>query len=305
MKPTHLPLRLLATALPAALLLSACAQPVFQPGAGTAATPQPASTAPSTAATAANSPSTAAPTGTTGGSSGSQYLGSYQLADSEFGTMTTVNVTSTTRTIETNALPDHETGTFPNSGNPNAIAAQDLTWTFPVTPTWTGVPTEPRVPGVALNGVKFEPATAETITCESGETYRVEAIQDLYSLGLDFNNAHVQPSGEYHYHGISELLVEAKRQAQGRVKLIVDSGFRRGTDILKAYALGADLVMCGRAALFGIAAGAEAGAQHAMDLLKAEVLTDLGLIGAPTIGALDASFVDTRDLDERLPETCP
>lgn len=99
-----------------------------------------------------------------------------------------------------------------------------------------------------------------------------------------------------------EILGEAKRQAQGRVKLIVDSGFRRGTDILKAYALGADLVMCGRAALFGIAAGAEAGAEHAMNLLKAEVLTDLGLVGAPTIGALDASFVDARDLHQRPAE---
>jgi hypothetical protein len=65
------------------------------------------------------------------------------------------------------------------------------------------------VPGVAVNGVKFEPETAETVACASGESYRVEALQDTDDLGFDFNNAHVQPTGEYHYHGVSQLLAEA------------------------------------------------------------------------------------------------
>ena len=51
--------------------------------------------------------------------------------------------------------------------------------------------------------------TAETATCASGETYRIEALQDLLDLGLDFNNAHVQPGGTYHYHGLSDLLTAA------------------------------------------------------------------------------------------------
>lgn len=136
-------------------------------------------------------------------------LGSYSFADEEFGTMVTVTVEGGTRTIVTNALPDHETGEFPNAGNPNTITAQDLTWTFPTEPVFTGEATFAMTPGVAVNGVKFEPATAESVTCASGESYRVEALQELYDLGLDFNNAHVQPTGEYHYHGISELLVEA------------------------------------------------------------------------------------------------
>lgn len=136
-------------------------------------------------------------------------LGSYTLTDQEFGTMVTVTVDGATRTIVTNALPDHETGEFPNSGNPNTITAQDLTWEFPTEPTYTGAATFAMTPGVAVNGVKFEPATAESVTCDSGERYPVEALQDIYDLGLDFNNAHVQPTGEYHYHGISELLVSA------------------------------------------------------------------------------------------------
>ncbi len=139
----------------------------------------------------------------------SDYVDSYTLTDTEFGTMVTVTVDGSTRTIETNALPDHDTGEFPNDGNPNTISAQDLTYEYPVEAVYTGNSSTVRTTGVAVNGVKFEPGTAETLTCSSGETYRIEALQDVYNLGLDFNNAHVQPTGEYHYHGVSELLADA------------------------------------------------------------------------------------------------
>ena len=139
----------------------------------------------------------------------SAYLDSYSLMDEAFGTMVTVTVADGTRTIVTNALPDHETGEFPNAGNPNTITEQDLTWAFPTEALFTGDATGVRTSGVAVNGVKFEPGTAETVTCDSGETFRIEALQDVYDLGFDFNNAHVQPGGEYHYHGISALLVDA------------------------------------------------------------------------------------------------
>ncbi len=142
--------------------------------------------------------------------SSGDLLGDYTLADDTFGTMTTVRVTDGVRTIQTNALPDHETGEFPNSGNPNAISAQDLTWTFPAEPDLTDAPTEVRVTGVAVNGVKFEPGTAETASCASGETYRIEGLQDTFALGMDENNAHVQPTGEYHYHGIADVLVDRR-----------------------------------------------------------------------------------------------
>ncbi len=147
--------------------------------------------------------------GTTDTVASDSYLGSYSLEDAEFGTEATVTVDGATRSIVANALPDHETGEFPNAGNPNAISAQDASYEYTTEPVFTGDETEARTPGVAVNGVKFEPGTAETVSCESGENYRVEALQDVYDLGLDFNNAHVQPTGEYHYHGISELLAAA------------------------------------------------------------------------------------------------
>ena len=142
-------------------------------------------------------------------SDGSSYLDSYTLNDAEFGTQVTVTVEGTRRTIVTNALPDHETGDFPNNGNPNAISAQDLSYEYTTEPTFADEASSPLVIGVAVNGVKFEPGTAESVTCSSGEIYRVEALQDIYNLGLDFNNAHVQPTGEYHYHGASQLLADA------------------------------------------------------------------------------------------------
>jgi hypothetical protein len=137
------------------------------------------------------------------------FLGSYTLMDEEFGTMTAVTVDGGTRSIVTNALPDHEVGEFPNPGNPNTISEQDAAYEFTTEPVYVGDATTAMTPGVAVNGVKFEPATAETVSCASGETLRVEALQDIYNLGLDFNNAHVQPTGEYHYHGVSELLAAA------------------------------------------------------------------------------------------------
>jgi len=136
------------------------------------------------------------------------YLGDYTVTDEERGTITTVSVSGDTRTIKTNALPNHETGKFPNAGNPNTIAAQDNSYEFPAIPVFTGDAIFARTPGVAINGVKFEPQTAERVIC-STNTYSVEAIQDVVNLGLDFNNAHVQPTGAYHYHGVSDLLTEA------------------------------------------------------------------------------------------------
>lgn len=153
----------------------------------------------------------------TGLSSG--YLGSYTINDTGFGTEVNVVVDSNAkiRTIQSNALPNHETGTFPNSGNPNTISEQDKSWTFPLEPTFIGTATFAREPGVAINGVKFEPDTAERATCDSGEVHNVEAIQDVTDLGLDFNNAHVQPTGEYHYHGVSSLLVDLYDSSQDLV----------------------------------------------------------------------------------------
>ena len=71
----------------------------------------------------------------------------------------------------------------------------------------------------------------------------------------------------------------------GRVPLILDSGVRRGIDVLKARALGAQAVAVGRAALWGACAGGEAGAHHALNLLVGELKLAMKLAGTPDLSA--------------------
>jgi hypothetical protein len=137
------------------------------------------------------------------------YLGAYTINnDNTYGTKTVVTLTADKRIMTTNGLPNHKTGTFPNDGNPNTISAQNLTYSLPLKPVYTGKAKWAREPGVAVNGVKFEPETAEAFVCETGERYRIEAFQSLVNLGLDFNHAHVQPTGAYHYHGVPTGLID-------------------------------------------------------------------------------------------------
>jgi isopentenyl diphosphate isomerase/L-lactate dehydrogenase-like FMN-dependent dehydrogenase len=77
----------------------------------------------------------------------------------------------------------------------------------------------------------------------------------------------------------------------GRIPVIVDSGFRRGSDVLKALALGADAVMIGRATLYGLAAAGEAGASRALDILEAEIRRTMGVLGCASIAALTPDHV--------------
>ena len=68
--------------------------------------------------------------------------------------------------------------------------------------------------------------------------------------------------------------------------ILVDGGIRRGGDVLKALALGADGVMLGRAPLYGLAAGGEAGVAHALGLLRLEMERAMTLLGCHTLDEL-------------------
>ena len=85
----------------------------------------------------------------------------------------------------------------------------------------------------------------------------------------------------------------AIRAAVGdRMKIMADSGFRRGADIVKALALGADMVFVGRATLFGVTAGGEPGAAHAINILRTEIHRVLALLGCPSVGELSPDFLE-------------
>ncbi|WP_416362476.1 alpha-hydroxy acid oxidase [Rouxiella badensis] len=66
---------------------------------------------------------------------------------------------------------------------------------------------------------------------------------------------------------------------KGSMKVIIDSGIRRGTDVMKAMALGADFTFLGRPFLYGAVIGGQAGVEHAMHILRDEIDRDLALIG--------------------------
>jgi (S)-mandelate dehydrogenase len=71
-----------------------------------------------------------------------------------------------------------------------------------------------------------------------------------------------------------------------RIPVLVDSGFRRGSDVIKALALGASAVLVGRATLYGTAVGGEEGAARAIGLLREEIDRVLALIGCRSIAEL-------------------
>ena len=76
-----------------------------------------------------------------------------------------------------------------------------------------------------------------------------------------------------------DTLPEIAAAVKGKATVLLDSGIRRGTDIVKAIALGADAVMAGRPTLFGVGAGGRAGGEAALNMLKNEYMQTLGFIG--------------------------
>jgi isopentenyl diphosphate isomerase/L-lactate dehydrogenase-like FMN-dependent dehydrogenase len=76
-----------------------------------------------------------------------------------------------------------------------------------------------------------------------------------------------------------DALEEVVEAVDGRLEVLVDGGIRRGTDVVKALALGARAVLAGRAPLWGLTVDGEAGARRVLELLQAEILGALQLVG--------------------------
>jgi (S)-mandelate dehydrogenase len=80
-----------------------------------------------------------------------------------------------------------------------------------------------------------------------------------------------------------DLLPRARELVDNRMALYVSGGVRRGTDVLKALALGADAVMAGRAPLYGLCAAGSPGVARALEILRREAFDAMGLLGAATL----------------------
>jgi 4-hydroxymandelate oxidase len=99
----------------------------------------------------------------------------------------------------------------------------------------------------------------------------------------------------------ADALPEVVEEVGDRIDVLVDGGVRRGTDVLKALALGARAVMVGRPVVWGLAVAGERGVQGVLDLLRGELDVALALAGVPRAGDLDASSVQPAPWAGRVP----
>lgn len=89
--------------------------------------------------------------------------------------------------------------------------------------------------------------------------------------------------------GAIDVLPEVVDAVQGRAEVILDGGIRRGSDVVKAIALGARACMIGRPFLYGLASNGQAGVELSLDILSKEIDRTLALIGRPKLSELDRS----------------
>jgi hypothetical protein len=123
------------------------------------------------------------------------------------------------RYITSNGIPDHAPGEFPNAGNPNAIRPQNHSFRATLQPARAEQTTAVRRYwfGIAVNGVPFEPATGEF--WNNDRRWNYDALSGKVNLGFDTHNAHVQPGGIYHYHGVPTGVV-AKRVQKNQMTMV-------------------------------------------------------------------------------------
>jgi L-lactate dehydrogenase (cytochrome) len=88
------------------------------------------------------------------------------------------------------------------------------------------------------------------------------------------------------------VLPEVVAAVNGQIEILVDGGIRRGSDIVKALCLGARAVLVGRAYAYGLAAAGEAGVARAIELLRADVIRTMKLLGCKSVKELGLSYVD-------------
>ena len=86
-------------------------------------------------------------------------------------------------------------------------------------------------------------------------------------------------------------IVEA---VKGKTEILFDGGIRRGSDMVKAMAMGADAVLLGRGYAYGLAAGGDAGVERAIEIFRADIIRTLKLLGCASIKQVDSSYIALR-----------
>jgi 4-hydroxymandelate oxidase len=93
-----------------------------------------------------------------------------------------------------------------------------------------------------------------------------------------------------------EMLPSIADAVAGRVPILIDGSFRRGSDIFKALAFGAAAVMIGRPIAWGLAAYGPEGAQQVLEMLQTEVARDMAHAGRPTLKDIDRTVVKLHEV---------
>jgi isopentenyl diphosphate isomerase/L-lactate dehydrogenase-like FMN-dependent dehydrogenase len=89
-----------------------------------------------------------------------------------------------------------------------------------------------------------------------------------------------------------QILPEVVAAVGDRIEVLFDGGVRRGSDVVKVLCLGARAVMIGRAYAYGLGAAGRAGVTRAIEILRADIVRTLKLLGCASIADLDRSFID-------------
>ncbi|MCK7614183.1 YHYH protein [Roseibium sediminicola] len=123
-----------------------------------------------------------------------------------------ISVEGSYRRIHADGYPIKPPGKFPNRNNPHSISRKNYNLKVPVKPRKNGRATDAQgsVFGIAINGVVMDPGTAEFWQNNRRSGWNYEALGGACKLGLDRYNAHVQPNGTYHYHGIPTGVLAAE-----------------------------------------------------------------------------------------------
>lgn len=125
---------------------------------------------------------------------------------------------------------------------------------------------------------------------------RPDEIDDLVGMGVD--GVVVSNHGGRNLDGTPatiDVLPSVAEAARGRMEVFLDGGIRRGADVVKALALGANAVLIGRPYMFGLAAGGEAGVERVIRMIRSELEISMTFVGAASVADIDSSLVMRKD----------
>jgi isopentenyl diphosphate isomerase/L-lactate dehydrogenase-like FMN-dependent dehydrogenase len=204
-------------------------------------------------------------------------------------------------TVDTPRLGRRERDVRHRFALPQGVRMRNLEVSVPANVDWGGATTF----GDFIHRLLDGSLTWESLTWLKGLTTLPVLIKGILTaedaaLALDHGASGVIVSN----HGGRQLdgavatidaLPEIVDKIGGRIPILMDGGIRRGTDVLKALALGAAAVAIGRPYLWGLAAAGEAGVARVLEMLRSELELAMALSGAPSVGAISRALVTRRE----------